>query len=402
MLPAINVPEGKRWIAISDRIKARADRKSDLEGQAVPVTSAATESARHELVKAESTIVNQQAILSRLIDALAAEEQEIARVERRLAAIKEDIKHNQDSRTLRNLGSRKNSDLNRGSCPVCHQSVADSLIPLAPHQAVMSLDQNIEFLQEQSRTFHGVLEQSKRVASARHLQVHAARNEISKLREHVQHLRETLVSDGRSPSLAAVYERVELERDLKQDMRFNDSFVQATGKFAQLSEEWKSIQIEFENLPSDDLSPDDHQKLKLWGISIQSQLRDYGFRSLSTTELELSPHTYRPEIEGFELQTTISASDLIRTIWAYQNGMLEVAREAPTNHPGMLLFDEPRQQSTRDVSFVQLLKRVSQAANFNQQVILFTSEEKFRLNSHLANLRHDLQQIDGRVLQKLR
>jgi hypothetical protein len=153
-------------------------------------------------------------------------------------------------------------------------------------------------------------------------------------------------------------------------------------------------------LPKDELSSQDHQKLELWGASIRQQLREYGFRSLSSSEIEISPFTYKPELEGFELQTTISASDLIRTIWAYQSGMLEVAREAQTNHPGMLVFDEPRQQSTRDVSFAALLKRASNASKCGQQVIFFTSEEKKRLKEHLRDLDHSLHEVDGRVIKK--
>lgn len=399
--PSINVPEKKHWIGLAERIKQRLEKQRALEAQSIPQVSDAAESVKRELEEAESAVIGQQAVLSRLVDALASEEQEVARVQDRLAAIKEDIQRNKDARTLRKLGSRKESELDHGSCPVCHQSVADSLVPLAPGQAVMSLDENIEFLGEQSRTFEGVLEQSKRVVSARRLQVQAARTEIGQLRDRIRYLRQTLVSDDRSHSIAAVYERLELERDLKQDLRFSDSFAEAVTGFISLANDWKALQTAFGELPNDDLSAEDHRKLELWGSSIRQQLKEYGFRSVSFSEIELSPFTYRPEIEGFELQTTISASDLIRTIWAYQYGMLEVAREVPTNHPGMLIFDEPRQQSTRDVSFVALLKRASHASTFGQQVIFFTSEEKNRLKKHLVNLNHNLREIDGRVIKKL-
>lgn len=400
--PSINVPEQNRWVGLTERIRQRLEKKQALEEQNIPQVSDAAESVKHELVEAESTVVAQQAILSRLLDALASEEQEVARVQERLSAIKEDIQRNKDSRTLRTLGSRKESELDHGSCPVCHQPVTDSLVPFAPGQVVMTLDENIEFLGEQSRTFEGILEQSKRVVSARQLQVQAARAEIGQLRERVRHLRQTLVADERGPSIAAVYERVELERDLKQDLQFNDSFSDAITGFANLAEEWKTLQTALEELPKNDLSAEDNRKLELWGNSIREQLDEYGFRSVSSSKVELSPFTYRPEIEGFELQTTISASDLIRTIWAYQSGMLEVARAASTNHPGMLIFDEPRQQSTRDVSFVALLRRASQASKFGQQVIFFTSEEKTRLKEHLVNLDHSLCEIDGRVIKSLR
>lgn len=399
--PTINVPQSKHWISLSERIRQRTEKKAVLEAQSIPESSSVSETVRQELAELETFVANQQAVLSRLIDALAAEEQEVARVQQRLTAIKEDIQQNKDSRTLRQLGSRQGSELDQGSCPVCHQSVLDALVPLAPHQIVMSLDENIEFLQEQNRTFTGVLEQSKRVVAARQQQVHAARADIANARERIQYLRRTLTSSGNSPSIAAVYERVELERDLKQDAHFYSAFLRASATFASLSEEWQTVQTEIGNLPKDDLSSTDHRKLESWGVSIQKQLQDYDFRSFPITEITLSPLTYRPEIEGFEMQTTISASDLIRTIWAYQYGMLEVARTASTHHPGLLVFDEPRQQSTHDVSFLELLKRVAQSAKFGQQVILFTSEDKTRLKSHLQSLDHQLAEIDGRVIQKL-
>ena len=43
-------------------------------------------------------------------------------------------------------------------------------------------------------------------------------------------------------------------------------------------------------------------------------------------------------------------SDAIRLKWAYQLGLLELADIVHTNHPGILLFDEPRQQSSAKVS----------------------------------------------------
>lgn len=401
VLPFINVPQGKSWTSLTDRIQALKVRKAALEKIEIPSTASSLESVRMELADAESCVVSEQAVLSRLIGEHSAEEQEVARVEQRLAAIKEDIKQNQDARTLRQFGSRKQSSLAQGSCPVCHQSVADALVFLAPDQHVMSLDENIQFLQEQSRTFQGVLEQARKVAAARKLQVEVSRAAISKLRERVQQLRQTLISDGRAPSLAAVYERVELEGDLKQDLRFQQGFEEATSAFKGLAMEWRAIELGIEGLPDDDLSESDRGKLRLWQRSIREQLKEYGFKSLDAEELEVSAHTYRPEVEGFELQTSISASDLIRTIWAYQNGMLEVARVAETNHPGMVLFDEPRQQSSSDVSFVQLLKRVSSAIKFGQQVILFTSEERERLDQHLSDLPHHIERIEGRVLQKI-
>ena len=119
-------------------------------------------------------------------------------------------------------------------------------------------------------------------------------------------------------------------------------------------------------------SDQDRVKIREWSARFKEQLTQYGFASFPVVEAAISTDTYRPEHQGFDLEASlgyayrnsplenqISASDLIRTIWSYLAGMLELARTTPTNHPGCVVFDEPKQQSTRDVSFQELLRRAS-------------------------------------------
>ena len=400
--PSLKVPDNNTWIGIGDRLLLRVLKQQSLSKSEVPEVADAASIATSELAESEKLLIARQAVLSRLLEAVDAEEHEVTRVQQRLDALREDIAHNKDSRTLRRLGARTDSEVDQGSCPVCHQHIADALLPLSPDQQVMSLDQNIKFLEEQMRTFEAVLEQSKRVAAARALQADASRAEIGRLRERIRYLRETLSSRETSPSIASVYERVELSRDILEDEKLLRGFEDAMSSFEGLTREWDSLQKSLSKLPKEDLSASDHSKLKLWQESIHRQLERYDFKSVPWSEIELSPFSYKPEIEGFELQTAISASDLIRTIWAYQSGLLEVARECATNHPGLLIFDEPRQQSTRDVSFVALLKRASESSKFGQQVIFFTSEDEERLQRHLDGLPHTLHAIKGRVIQRVK
>jgi len=68
----------------------------------------------------------------------------------------------------------------------------------------------------------------------------------------------------------------------------------------------------------------------------------------------------------------------------------------------LLVFDEPRQQSSSKVSFKNLLKRASEAKRRNQQVIFSTSED-------LETLRLITEKIDcsevtfsGYLLQRIK
>lgn len=407
ILPVLVVPAGNEWVTIKQRVTSRQAKLHLLVQQEIPRVQEIASSAQAELTEAEQKVRDQQTFLSRLLDSLAMEEQEVKRIEERLEAVDEDIQKTKDVRTLKQLGSRQDSAIDRGTCPVCHQSIQDSLVPLVAEQAVMSLDENIHFLTEQRRTYEAVLTNTRRVVESRTIQIRALREDLSSLRERVRILRQTLVSDGRLPSLAAIQARIELENAVSKDQETQEQFEKILEGFVGLSQRWQAVQEEIQKLPKADVTESDKKKIRAWTRSLRDQLTQYGFGSFQVNQVLISPDTYRPEHEGFDvetsfsLQTSISASDLIRTIWSYLHGLLELSRTEDTNHPGCIIFDEPKQQSTRDVSFSELLRRAALAGQFGQQVIFFTSENQERLKTNLLELQHTFKPIDGRLLKKL-
>jgi hypothetical protein len=418
--PGLVVPAGAKWVPLAERLQAKKTELAELVEQEIPRVHEIASVAEAELVVAEQDTREKEILLSRLLDVLEGEQEEVKRLEHRIAAIAEDIQRHKDVKTLQALGSRQGSQLDAGHCPVCHQAVQDSLLPLDSDQVVMSLDDNIQFLTEQKRTFELVFQNAKRAADARTVQCRSLNQELTSLRERVRGLRQTLVSDARLPSVAAIRNRLELESAIKRDELHLAQFTRSLRSFETLSAEWHRCQSQLEGLPREDATNRDRQRIQAWTVVVRDQLSQYGFRSFSPSEVGLSTDSYRPEHEGFDLQAdvsseqangsagsttatqlqnSISASDLIRTIWAYLAGMLELARSGGTNHPGCILFDEPRQQSTRDVSFSELLRRASTSIEHGQQVIFFTSENLDRLRGHLAQLPHSLSTFDGRVIK---
>jgi hypothetical protein len=405
--PTLAVPEGDSWINIGQRIAANVESLNQLILEEIPRVQEIATVAQSELTEAEHGIREKQTLHSRLLDALESEQQEVKRVDDRLAAIAEDIQQHKDVRVLKQLGSRQDSSIDQGTCPVCHQTIQDSLVPLEPEQSVMTLDENIQFLTEQLRTYEGVQLNARQVVESRSRQVRAVHEDLSSRRDRVRALRETLVSDGRLPSIAAIQTRMTTDNAIRKDREVEQQLQAILEGFDELSQRWKDVQERLSRLPNDDVTADDKQKLLAWTATLREQLTQYGFGSFPVNQVVISTDTYRPEHEGFDLQTSfslqtsISASDLIRTIWSYLHGLLELSRSQPSNHPGCIIFDEPRQQSTRDLSFNELLRRTSMASQFGQQVIFFTSENIERLQSHLSGLPHQLLKIDGRVLKEM-
>ena len=128
-------------------------------------------------------------------------------------------------------------------------------------------------------------------------------------------------------------------------------------------------------LPQDKMSPLDRKKFDTLTTLLRQQARDFGFSTFDPGELTIDEDTYRPQKEGYEIGFETSASDAIRLKWAYQLGLLELGHQHPTHHPGMLLLDEPRQQSSSKISFGRLLERAAARQRNDQQVIVSTSED---------------------------
>ena len=404
--PNLMVSSSDQGRTLAERIQARRIALTELVEKEIPLVESIATAAQEELNIAESRVMEREAVLSRLLGLVESEGQEVARVDERLKAIQEDIQKHKDLQVLRQLGSRKDSAIDNGACPVCHQSIQDSLLPIDANQSVMSVKENIAFLVEQQKTYELMLANAKQVAVNRSLQVRALRDEMANLRGHVRSLRRTLVSDGRIPSEAAIRARVALESAIEGDEEDQEAFDVILDGFAPLAARWQQVQEAVTGFPKDDVSESDRGRIHKWTKVFREQLAAYGFRSFPVNEVHISADSYRPEHQGFEMeaslsiQNSISASDLIRTIWSYLSGLLELARTEATNHPGLMVFDEPKQQSTHDISFGSLLKRTAAAGAHGQQVIFFTSENRDRLKEGLAHLEHTLREIEGRVLKR--
>ena len=338
----------------------------------------------------------------RVLESFELERGEVESTEIRLRQIEEDLQRNKDARTLVKLGSELAPQIVNGVCPSCHQTIVDSLAPLAEGQSVMSVDENIRFLENQRTTFKAALLNSRSVVVARENQITKLREQLSQARAAIRILKETLVSDSRLPSKLAIQRQLELKQQIISLNRVMEGFSERLDRLEDLSRTWSRLRVQISRLPEHDTSLDDQIKIGKWSKSLQDQLEKYDFKSLKIEEISISEHSYRPNHEGFDLPSNVSASDFIRVIWAYLTGLLELSRECKTNHPGLLVLDEPKQQSAKKVSFEKLLLRASKAEGAGDQVIFATSEDRSSLLGMLDGIPHSYLEFEGRIIKKIR
>lgn len=400
-MPSIQIPRENNWLQLSEILNINKGELIELRKQEIPLIGTIVETASGDLSQVQENLNEKEVILAKLLNLLEMERGEVRAIELRLEKIEEDIQRNQDARTIASLGSVI-PNLARQVCPTCHQHIEDTLLPLAESQQVMSVDDNISFLEEQKRTFQAALKNTELLVIARESQVTQKRDELRSMRMQIRTIRETLVSDERLPSMEAIRRRIELDAEINRQSSSLEQFQIKLGKFEPLADEWFSIQKEKESLPTEDVSLLDKQKIEKWNEIFIEQLIKYDFQSLPYDTVSISVDTYTPIHEGFDLPSNISASDFIRIIWSYLTGLLGVAHEFETNHPGFLIFDEPRQQSAKNLSFTALLDEASESTKHGQQVIFATSENIDVLERSLKYLPHTLFSFKGRIIQPQR
>lgn len=396
--PSLWLSRGEEWVRIEDELSVLGDRLATLSEEAIPTTGQVEDLTRQALIRDESSLAAVERRARETSAFLEADRAQSRAIEERLRTLDEDLVRNKDARKLQELGAVGSWSVTTGRCPTCHQEVGATLLEHTHVQASMSVDENIRFLEEQRKVFELTQRQAQQALAARERQVTAIAGEAADLRARIRAARQTLVADTRAPSLAAVEERVRLTHRIRSLTDARLQIQERLNAFVTLAEEWRELVDAIRGLPDNGLSEGDEAKLRVLQQSLSSQLDAYGMRSVEPSRITISRDTYRPEYVGFDLQFDLSASDTIRTIWAYRLALLEVARVLTTNHPGLVMFDEPRQQSAEPEGFQAFLTRAALTAAVGQQVIVATSEEPEAVDRQLAGIPHARIEIPDRLL----
>ncbi|MGO6937664.1 hypothetical protein [Rhizobium johnstonii] len=396
----VSVATTAGWVSLDDHIKALKEALSELSEVAVPTI--ADNAPEIEAKLSEVTAQAEELNIKRLsiYEITQIKVADTDALQRRIQTLKEDLAKNQDVQKLQRFSGVQWS-LSPDRCPTCEQALQDTLLSQNALAAIMPIEDNISYIKSELRMFEDILHRENEESREREGQLSQLNRDLSEAYSQIRTLRADLVSPATSISASVVEQRVLTERKIKDFANLQTVFDDAVDAFTEMSEDYIQILKEKSELPDDELSDADKSKLERLSQLLRDQARQFGFITFKPEDLSISTDTYRPETEGFEIGFETSASDAIRLKWAYQLGLLELAPTHATNHPGVLVFDEPRQQSSSKVSFEQLLMRAATAKRRGQQVIFSTSEDLSVLNPIIDKIDCAKIVFEGHVLQPL-
>ena len=399
--PQVEIFRGNVWVGAAAVMATMRSELNELEEMPVPSVGEAAGNAAKELDSTRAQLAERELIASELLGELQNENLEIRAIDSRVDSLTEDLRRNKDALKLKSFGSDAGWQIIQNVCPTCQQKLADTLLPQSTSENPMSIEDNIKFIQNQLHTFERLRENRVKLVARKEAEIESLRGELDTLRSRIRSLRETLIAPNSSPSIESVRQRIDLQSELRKLSRAEEEFHESMDSFRELAAAWGNMIARREALPADGFSESDKRKLRLLSGLLREQLQEFGFSSLPPSTLDISPETYRPTREGFDLGFDLSASDNIRMIWAYLEGLLELSHTQDTNHLGFLIFDEPRQQEAAELSFEKLLRRASAAGARNQQILFATSEPLSNLERLTQGLARQIITFGGRVISKL-
>ena len=392
--------------SIEAEIQSLNDEYDELR-QLKPLVSDNFDALNTELSETQTQILAFENLLNEINRSLASYDEAIKRLSAYLALVNSDIRNNNDAARLRKFGSEAaGGDISADICPVCKQNIQDNLLDADAVGGFMSIEDNIRHLKEQKKMLEFTLRSRKESSE----KLNRERDDLEVRLQTLRRLAHTLRSDlftttDTEASEAIMLKRIEISNRIERLSKLNNTVVSLTEQLKELSIEWNTYLDKKNKLPKKDISESDIEKISLLKKRFIENLKRYHYSSLSSFEgIDISINSsLLPTIDGFDMKFDSSASDGIRVIWAFTMALLQVSIDKDGNHPGVIIFDEPAQQSIipEDMkSFVETVVEIKKPFQIITAITLNSQELVSIVNNLDESSCHKIQ-IEGKAFKHL-
>ncbi len=326
---------------------------------------------------------------------LMNEKNDLKRYEVQINELGKSIKNYKDIRTIVKLGSDEKISFAEHKCPTCKSILEDSL--QKENFEPMDLETNIKFLESQIDAIDILIKSSNH----RIIKLNQLENEIKQIIKEKRELLSSFTKDANYSSTISegtVREKINLENEIKKLEYINEIYESSIQNLISIASLYKENKEKLEDLPQNDFSENDIEKIDKFSEIFSELLKSYGYSSTKIYEIQITKNNYQPFLDGFDLTLESSASDNIRIIWAYSVALLYMTHWYKTNHFGFLIFDEPEQQRMKEASSEQLYKTLASVKISNMQSIVATSEDIVLLNQKVKNLKTNILELGNKAI----
>lgn len=360
-----------------------------------------------ELSESQTQILAFEHRLDEISESLVSYDEAIKRLNANLVLVNSDIRNNIDAARLQKFGSEVTDGyISVDICPVCKQHIQDNLFDEEAVSGFMSIEDNIRHLKEQKKMLEFTLGSRKESREKLSREKHDLEIRLQTLRQLAHTIRSDLFTTiDTEASEAIMLKRIEISNRVERLSKLKDAVASLIEQLKELSAEWNTYLDQKNKLPKKDISESDVEKIALLKNIFVKNLKRYNYSSLSNfDEIDISiDSSLLPTVDGFDMKFDSSASDGIRVIWAFTMALLQVSIEKGGNHPGIIIFDEPAQQSIvpEDMkSFIESVVEIKKPFQIITAITLNSQELISIINGLDASSNYRIQ-IGGKAFKKL-
>lgn len=393
-------------LSIEDKIQTLSDEYDGLR-VLKPRVCDNFEALNNELSETQTQILSLEGRLKDIRRSVVSHDEAIRRLKADLEIVNSDMRNNKDAARLQRFGSEVAGELiSADVCPVCKQHIQDNLIDTKAASGFMSIEDNIRHLEEQKKMLEFSLGSHKESRDRLTREKEDLEARLQTLRRLAQTLRSDLfTTTDTEASEAIMFKRIEITSRIERLSNLKTTITTLTEQLRGLSTEWNTYLDQKSKLPKKDISESDNEKIALLKQKFIDNLKRYHYSSLSSFDgIDISfDSSLLPTIDGFDMKFDSSASDGIRVIWAFTMALLQVSIEKNGNHPGVIIFDEPAQQSIvpEDMkSFIESVVEIDKPFQIITAITL-NSQELKDIISALDALRCHKITIEGKAFKLL-
>lgn len=381
---------------------------------AIPIEASGNKvGANRQLLKDLTQQLNEFSLSSNLLaNRLTMTKLQIEQYQTQLGELVEDLEKNKGARKIYDLGATEQLSIASSHCPTCHQDIKDTLMPQDVIQTPMRIEENIAYLDAQRKMLELQLSIQTRVLQEDEDLYETHGEYMDETRTRIRTLQSELVADGRAPSEADIEQRVKLKANIGFYLKLVDELSVKASLLKTISTEWQQYLTAEQRLPKDFFSASDRRKLEYFETTFKRLLGRFGYSSTLLENVQISLDKYTPVIQSettrysistvrYNIQSDSSATDLVRAIWAYTCSLRRVSDHFGSNHPKLLLFDEPAQHSMSDDNFHTFLQELASYPDGQSLVFASFNNSDPEFASITQDIPFSLTRISGKLIKPI-
>jgi hypothetical protein len=406
----IAIPKEDKDVPISDFNTSQKAELSELENQQTSTVGSNVKKNSDVLNKLTDKLNQLSLNYEMLSPELNFDNEKLKQYKKQLEAVLEDLRKNKGALKVKSLGYQLPAETASDSCPTCHQPIKDSLLPSEIKQTPMRIEDNVAFLEAQQKMIEVYIDGQEKSIKEKEKKLLIYQTQLVETRQEIRDTKKELVQDERLPSVLEIEKRLNLKKKVEFYSKIIEDFNLLIEQLKGLSAELEKVLSNEKNLPHDFFSAEDRKKLSALYDSFILYLKKFNYQSKTFDGIRISNDNYLPVAEkildngmrlNYNLKFDSSASDFIRCLWSYYTAIFKTSVAFQTNHPMLLIFDEPKQQDMAIENFNSFLSELSKFKE--QQVLVFASFENSdeSFNEATEGIEFSLNKIEDKLIKPI-